>query len=150
MEKQKQCVSVRLSNSDIKKIKRIADRLQVSDSDVMRFAIKGTLSKLSPLSDAKLSGAQLLPVFIEYWIEVARYFDFDTDRLDTVINTNTNNENLVERDDIELIAMHNVFPDYLKIRLENILGSEVSEKEVIPKLRDYMYSKYGKNIQQVT
>lgn len=143
MENQKQCVSVRLSTGDIRKIKRIAQRLNVSDSDVIRFGIKGMLSKLRPLSDSTSAGSQLLPVFLEHGNEVARYFDFDADRLDYIINQNADAEQAVGRIDIELLAMRNVFPNYLKMQLEKLLGETIEEKELISNLRQYLYSKYG-------
>ena len=143
MENQKQCVSVRLSTGDIRKIKRIAQRLNVSDSDVIRFGIKGMLSKLRPLSDSTSAGSQLLPVFLEHGNEVARYFDFDADRLDYIINQNADTEQAVGRIDIELLAMRNVFPNYLKMQLEKLLGETIEEKELISNLRQYLYGKYG-------
>lgn len=143
MENQKQCVSVRLSGNDIRKIKRIAKRLNVNDSAVIRFGIKSMLSKLLPLGDESSSGSQLLPVFLEYGNEVVRYFDFDTDRLDQIINQNVRDNERIDRVDIELLAMHSVFPNYLKMQLEKLLGDTVEHKEVIPNLRQYLYDKYG-------
>jgi hypothetical protein len=143
MEKQKQCVSVRLSNSDIQKIKRIAGRLKISDSDLIRFAIRGILSRLAPLSDERTSGSELLPVFIEYWNEIAGYFDFDTDRLEAILNTGSDDRTRVQREDIELLAMHNTLPTYMKMRLEKTLGEPVSDQTVAARLSSYLYEKYG-------
>jgi Arc/MetJ-type ribon-helix-helix transcriptional regulator len=143
MENQKQCVSVRLSNSDIRKIKRIAERLNVSDSDVIRFGLKGMLTKLRPLSDGNSAGSQLLPVFLEHGNEVTRYFDFDAERLEHIINRDAGSDQSIERVDIELLAMHSVFPNYLKMQLEKLLGETLEEQELMPNLRQYLYSKYG-------
>lgn len=143
MENQKQCVSVRLSSNDIRKIKRIAERLNVSDSDVIRFGIKGMLAKLLPLSDDASSGSQLLPVFLEHGNEVVRYFDFDAERLDDIINSNVHEQQRIDRVDIELLTMHSVFPNYLKAQLEKLLGDPVDDQELIPNLRQYLYDKYG-------
>lgn len=143
MDNQKQCVSVRLSVSDIRKIKRIAQRLNLSDSDVIRFGIKSMLSKLRPLSDSSSAGSQLLPVFLEHGNEIARYFDFDAERLDHIINRNADASLLVDQDDIELLAMRNVFPNYLKTQLEKLLGESIDDRELITHLRQYLYSKYG-------
>lgn len=148
MDKQKQCVSVRLSNSDIQKIKRVATRLRVSDSDIIRFAIKNVLSRLAPLADDQTTGQDLLPVFIEYWNEIARHFDFDTDRLDAIINADTDEASEVHRDDIELLAMHVTLPTYLKMRLEKLLGEPISDPEIAPRLRAYLYEKYGHGLVQ--
>lgn len=143
MENQKQCVSVRLSSSDIRKIKRIAERLDVSDSDIIRFGIKGMLSKLRPLSDENLNGRQLLPVFLEHGNEVARHFDFDAERLEQIINSDGESADTVDRVDIELLAMHSVFPNYLKMQLETLLSKTIEDREILPHLREYMYGKYG-------
>ncbi len=143
MENQKQCVSVRLSTSDIGKIKRIAERLNVTDSDVIRFGIKDILSKLRPLSDSSSAGSQLLPVFLEHGNEVARYFDFDAEQLDYIINQNADAGQAIDQADIELLAVRNVFPDYLKMQLEKLLGESVEEKELVSNLRRYLYSKYS-------
>lgn len=145
MENQKQCVSVRLSNSDIRKIKRIAERLNVSDSDIIRFGIKGMLSKLRPLSDDSSTGKQLLPVFLEHGNEVARHFDFDAERLEQILNEDAHMEHSIDRVDIELLAMHSVFPNYLKMRLETLLKTPIEERELLPRLREYMYGKYGQS-----
>ena len=143
MENQKQCVSVRLNNSDILKIKRIAKRLKVSDSDIIRFGIRGMLSKLSPLSDDNANGCQLLPVFLEHGNEVTRYFDFDAERLEQIINEGASENQHIVRIDIELLAMHSVFPNYLKTQLENLMEGSVDDKDLIPRLREYLYAKYG-------
>jgi hypothetical protein len=143
MDKQKQCVSVRLSSNDIKKIKGIAERLNVSDSDIIRFGIKGMLSKLRPLSDGNSTGSQLLPVFLEHGNEVTRYFDFDAERLNHIINRDAATDELIDRIDIELLAMQSVFPNYLKMQLEHLTSQSVDDQELIPCLREYLYSKYG-------
>jgi len=143
MEHQKQCVSVRLETSDIRKIKRIASRLNVSDSDIIRFGIKGMLSKLQPLSDTNASGNQLLPVFLEHDNEVSRYFDFDAERLEQIINEGAETDQFIDRNDVELLAMHNVFPNYMKTQLEKLLAQPIRDKELLSRLREYMYSKYG-------
>ena len=144
MDNQKQCVSVRLSGSDIKKIKRIAARLNVSDSEIIRFGIKGMLSKLRPLSDGNSTGSQLLPVFLEHGNEVTRHFDFDAERLEQIINADAESDRHIDSTDIELLAMHSVFPNYLKMQLEKLTSQSIKDREVIQRLREYLYSKYGK------
>lgn len=143
MDNQKQCVSVRLTGSDIRKIKRIAQRLNVSDSDIIRFGIKRMLSKLRPLGDENTNGSQLLPVFLEHGTEVSQYFDFDAERLERIINQGADSSRQIDHIDIELLAMHSVFPNYLKTQLEKLMERSVEDKEVIPCLREYLYSKYG-------
>ena len=56
VEQRKQAVSIRLGDSDIRNIKRIAKRLGVRDSDIIRFAIKSTLGRIAPLCDQGIRG----------------------------------------------------------------------------------------------
>jgi len=39
--------------------------------------------------------------------------------------------------------MQSVFPNYLKTQLENLTSQVVDDQELIPCLREYLYSKYG-------
>ena len=51
MDSRKQAVSIRMSAADIRSVKRLAERLGVRDSDVIRFAVKVMLGRLAPLHD---------------------------------------------------------------------------------------------------
>ena len=55
-EGQKQAVSLRLGAAEIRKIKRLAKRLGVRDSDVIRYALKVQLSG-SPRCATRTSAA---------------------------------------------------------------------------------------------
>ncbi len=44
--------------------------------------------------------------------------------------------------------MHSTLPTYLKMRLEKLLGEPVSDQEVAPRLRAYLYEKYGHGLVQ--
>ena len=48
MANRKKAVSIRMSPGDIRDVKRLADRLQVRESDVIRFAVKSALMRLEP------------------------------------------------------------------------------------------------------
>ena len=65
VDQKKQAVSIRLGESDIRNIKRMARRLGVRDSDIIRYAIKTMLSRMSPLCDAEIRGRNLVPVLVE-------------------------------------------------------------------------------------
>lgn len=137
-------MSVRLSGSDRRKIKRIAERLGVNDSEIIRAAIKGMLSKLRPLGDEHSTGSRLLPVFLEHGNELAEHFDFDTEDLEKIVNHNAAESDCVEYADIELLAIKGAFPNYLQTRLETLLATSIKESELDKRFRDYMYEKYGK------
>ena len=70
----KQAVSIRMSRSDVRHIKRLAERLGARDSDVIRFAIKQMLAQLAPLQDPGVGGRGLVPVFLESGPELMRHF----------------------------------------------------------------------------
>ena len=82
----KKLVSVRLTMTDLVRVKGIAARLGVRDSDVIRFALKTTLTKLAPLHNPSLQGNELLPVFVELGTELTNYFDIDPAQLDKIVN----------------------------------------------------------------
>ena len=55
-ESRKQAVSIRLGAGDIRKLKLLAERLGVRDSDVIRFALKWSLNRVAPLCDPEIRG----------------------------------------------------------------------------------------------
>jgi hypothetical protein len=106
IDNRKQAVSLRMSRSDIRDIKRLAERLGARDSDVIRFAIKQMLLKLTLLEDPNVRGHALVPVFMELGAELVRHFDLDAARLSAIINDGVEGEQRVEPEDIRLIAMN--------------------------------------------
>jgi hypothetical protein len=106
MESRKQAVSIRMSSADVRKIKRLAERLGVRDSDIIRFAVKSMLGKLAPLHDPMIRGRGLVPVFLDYGQELAHQFDLDAARLEAIINQDADEKSSVEREDIQLLALN--------------------------------------------
>ena len=143
MQKKKQNVSVRMSESDLQRIKDIAQRMKVRDSDVFRFAIKNTLAKLTPLNDSQIRGKDLLPVFADCGAELTNYFDLDISRLEMIINAGVEDpQNLVDREDIELLAMVGIQEEYVYMRLKKLLQKNPDKKAVASVLREYLLEKY--------
>jgi hypothetical protein len=56
VESRKQAVSIRMNAADVRKVKKLATRLGVRDSDVIRFAVKNMLARLGPLYDGVVHG----------------------------------------------------------------------------------------------
>jgi hypothetical protein len=104
VKENKQAISIRMSASDVRKVKQLAERLGVRDSDVIRFAVKSVLNKLSPLHDPSVRGWSLVPVFLESGSELFHHFELDASRLETIINEDADAESRVAHDDIHLIA----------------------------------------------
>lgn len=141
LEQRKQAVSIRLGDSDIRNIKRIAKRLGVRDSDIIRFAIKSALSRIAPLCDPSIRGRNLIPVLVESGDELIRYFELDAFRLDTIINEAVDEKRQVDRDDIALLAMSGLRDEYLLMRMDSGNGGADSADSA-RSLRRYLYDKY--------
>jgi hypothetical protein len=142
VEQRKQAVSIRLGESDIRNIKRMAQRLGVRDSDVIRFAIKSTLNRISPLGDQAIRGRNLVPVLVESGDELIRYFELDAFRLETIINEQVEEARQVDRDDIALLAMNGLRDEYLMMRLNDGEGAPLEPAHPGRSLRHYLYDKY--------
>lgn len=142
LDHRKQAVSIRLGESDLRNIKRLAQRLGVRDSDIIRFAIKGMLNRNSPLCDEAIRGRNLVPVLVESGDELIRYFELDAYRLDSIINERAEEESRVHRDDVALLAMSGLRDQYLMMRLKENNGSAGEAGGHGYSLRGYLYDKY--------
>lgn len=142
VDQRKQAISIRLGEGDVRNVKRMAKRLGVRDSDIIRYAIKTMLSRIAPLCDEAIAGRNLVPVLVESGDELIRYFELDSYRLDSIINEYANDEQRVDRDDIALLAMSGLREQYLLMRMRD--GSSSSVEAAIPdrSLRNYLYEKY--------
>jgi hypothetical protein len=137
----KQAISIRLGENDIGNVKRIAKRLGVRDSDIIRFAIKSTLSRVAPLCDPEIRGRNLVPVLVESGDELIRYFELDSFRLQAIINDQAESKYQVDRDDIALLAMRGLREEYLQMRLAHG-GGDAAGAAPARSLRHYLYDKY--------
>jgi predicted DNA binding CopG/RHH family protein len=145
VESRKQAVSIRMNTADIRRVKKLASRLGVRDSDVIRFAVKTMLAKLGPLYDPDVLGRNLVPVFVESGAELLRFFDIDASKLEAIINEDVPPERRVDHDDIELLALTSAQEPYaaLKLReLDKVDRPRQSPAELSESLRQYLYAKY--------
>ena len=142
IDQRKQAVSIRLSEGDLRNIKRMALRLSVRDCDIIRFAIKTMLNRIAPLCDDAIKGKNLVPVLVESGDELIRYFELDAYRLDKLINEQAVGNTRVDRDDIALLAMSGLREQYLLMRMQS--GTAVPNEPTGPvrSLRSYLYDKY--------
>lgn len=142
VDQRKQAVSIRLGESDLRNIKQMARRLGVRDSDIIRFAIKSMLHRISPLCDNGITGRNLVPVLVESGDELIRHFEFDTYRLERIINERAEEDARVHHDDIALLAMNGLREHYLLMRLKDNNGAEMEAGGRAHSLRAYLYDKY--------
>lgn len=141
----KQAVSIRMNAADVRKVKRLASRLGVRDSDVIRFAVKNMLAKLGPLYDPEAHGRNLVPVFVESGAELLRFFDIDASKLESIINNGVDGDRRVERDDIALLALTGAQEPYAALKLSELDRTERRRQttaELSESLRQYLYAKY--------
>jgi hypothetical protein len=145
IESRKQAVSIRMNAGDVRKVKRLAQRLGVRDSDVIRFAVKGMLARLGPLHDSEVRGRNLVPVFVESGVELLRFFELDAARLEVIINDGVELGRRVDRDDVALLALTGVQEPYAALRLSELNQGEGGWQqtgELSSSLRQYLYDKY--------
>jgi len=143
VDQRKQAVSIRLGKSDLRNIKRVAKRLGVRDSDIIRFAIKSMLARIAPLCDSAIRGRNLVPVLVESGEELIRHFELDAFRLEAIINENVEEGRQVDRDDVALLAMRGLREEYLAMRLkEGSMDTDIDTVAQERSLRAYLYDKY--------
>ena len=150
VEAKKQAISLRIGSADLRRIKRLAERLGVRDSDVVRFAIKTTLAKLAPLCDPNVKGRGLVPVFVESGTDIFQHFDLDATQLDAIINEGAQTDECVAHTDLQLLAMTGTHPSLAQLSLRQYAKPTVEDtgQFAIEELRSgplkrYLYSKYG-------
>jgi hypothetical protein len=134
-----------MNAADVRKVKKLATRLGVRDSDVIRFAVKNMLARLGPLYDGEVHGRNLVPVFVESGAELLRFFDIDATRLEAIINSGVDVERRVDRDDIALLALTGTQEPYAALKLSELDRTDrgrQSSAELSESLRQYLYAKY--------
>jgi hypothetical protein len=144
IEIRKQAVSIRMNGGDVRKVKKLAQRLGVRDSDVIRFAVKSMLARLAPLYDPEVRGRNLVPVFVESGVELLRFFELDAMRLEAMINEGVEPGRRVDRDDIELLALTGGQTPYAALKLSELNRGDHDgdASQLASSLRQYLYDKY--------
>jgi hypothetical protein len=149
-EGRKQAISLRLSAGDIRRIKKLADRLGARDSDVVRFAIKMMLHRMLPLTDPGVRGRHLVPVLAEWGPEAIRHFELDATRLEEIVNGDAPAEQCVEFEDITLLTLVSAQESYAKLSLRALMPpssppAQGDRRDASPvnAMRRHLYGKYG-------
>lgn len=139
----KKNISVRLGVADLRRVKEIALRLQVKESDLFRFAVKSLGSRLMPVLNRQLCGVPMLVALLENCEELLHHFEFDAHHLDQLINAHCEDgERAVELDDIEMLAIAVINPDYIAVQLSEKTELPVEPATVFAGLRHYLFRKY--------
>jgi len=145
IEIRKQAVSIRMNGGDVRKVKKLAQRLGVRESDVIRFAVKSMLARLGPLYDPDVRGRNLVPVFVESGGELLRFFELDAMRLEAMIACDTVCVAVGLTPSIELLALTGGQTPYAALKLSELNradrdGSDATQ--LASSMRQYLYDKY--------
>ena len=139
----KKNISVRLGVADLRRVKEIALRLDVKESEIFRYAVKALSTRLMPLLNRQLSGVPMLVALLESGEEMLRYFEFDAQQLDRLINASTpEGQAQVETDDIELLVIAGINREYLATQLSEKLNTSIEGQLAFEALRHYLFRKY--------
>jgi len=138
----KKNISVRLGVADLRRVKEIALRLDVKESEIFRYAVKALSTRLMPLLNRQLSGVPMLVALLESGEEMLSYFEFDVPHLERLINGNVGEERAVAHEDIEMLAIGIINPDYLATRIAEKLAANIEPAMAFDALRNYLFQKY--------
>ncbi len=139
----KKNISVRLGVADLRRVKEIALRLDVKESEIFRYAVKALSTRLMPLLNRQLSGVSMLVALLETGEELLRYFEFDAQQFDRLINGSVSDGQMcVDMDDIELLVIAGINRDYLAAQLSERLKMNIEEQLAFDTLRNYLFRKY--------
>jgi hypothetical protein len=134
-----------MSVADVRRVKKLAQRLSARDSDVIRFAVKGMLARLAPLYEPEARGRSLVPVLVEAGVDFLRFFDLDAARLDAIINGDADPDKRVAREDLALLALTGGQEGYAALKLSELAQTDERQlrtKDLSSSLREYLYEKY--------
>ena len=148
-EGKKHLVSIRLCQSDLERIRAIANRLRVKDSEIIRFALRLAFAKLSPLHDQNAYGRDLIPIFLECGPELAYHFELDSRTLDAIVNGDAGDpQKRVDPKDIEILAVSHMMPGYhLHTQLKKPPQLATGRQDLSGALQQYLYEKYIEPVQ---
>lgn len=119
---------MRLGDPDLRRVKALARRLRVRESDVYRYALRTVLTQLAGLCDERLTGRELMPVFAALGHELVAHFAMDAHQLDGIINAGVrHSEQEVPWEDIELLALLALPEGHLATTLRRLRGRSTPE-----------------------
>ncbi len=143
MQTKRKNISVRMTAWELKRVKEIAERLGVKESDMIRYSISNTLGKLMPFHDKAFRGANLMPAILDSAEDLMRYFHMDSDHLNRIVNDGVEApQRRVSEEDLDMIVLWHMNEQYLVRRLSEIFESPVEPMRAGERLKAYLYEKY--------
>ncbi|HRH79325.1 MAG TPA: hypothetical protein PK129_18430 [Cellvibrionaceae bacterium] len=143
MQTKRKNISVRMSAWEQKRVREIAERLGVKESDMIRYSISNTLGKLMPFHDRSYKGASLMPAVLDSAEELLRYFHLDAEQLNKIINDGVDDPHKrVAEEDLEMLVLGHFNEQYIQQRLAELCDGPVDGRQIHQALRDYLVRKY--------
>jgi hypothetical protein len=143
MQTKRKNISVRMSSWEQKRVREIAERLGVKESDMIRYSISNTLGKLMPFHDRSYKGASLMPAVLDSADDLLRYFHLDAEQLNKIINEGVDEPHKrVAEEDLEMIVLGHFNEQYIHQRLAELCDEPVDVNGVHRALREYLIRKY--------
>lgn len=142
-EIKKKNMSLRMSQHDLDKIQRLATRLGVKESDLMRFAVKQLLTKLAPFQETTFQGTDLMPALLELGEEITDFFELGSEELDLIVNGNLDDTNRrIALDDLRLLALSSANREYAQLKLRGYREDEHITVDEDVSIKEYLREKY--------
>jgi hypothetical protein len=130
MDTKKKNVSLRVSPNDMDKIRHIADRLGVKESEVLRFSVKQMLTHLAPFQEASFRGVDLMPALLEIGQDMVRFFEFSVEQLDRIVNRGVDDGGRrIDQEDLKLLALSGMNGRYAQLKLQSEAHPEVTDED---------------------
>tara|TARA_R110001592_G_scaffold7676_1_gene42540 strand:- start:1414 stop:1926 length:513 start_codon:yes stop_codon:yes gene_type:complete len=140
MEAKKKNVSLRMSQSDIEKVKQIAGRLDVKESEVLRFAVKQMLTRLALFNEQSYKGVDLMPALLDTGEDLIRFFDLDAEQLNQIINSDLKEDGrAVDPEDLKLFALSSINERYARMKLNFEFHQNIQD---VSDFKAYFMQKY--------
>jgi hypothetical protein len=141
MESKKKNISLRMSQTDIDRVRLIARRLEVKESDILRFAIKQMLTRMAPFQEDSYRGKDLMPALLAIGEELSAYFELTGVQLDHIVNDGVSDElQKVEQEDLTLLALSSVNQEYARLKVNAY--NDMNTRGGAAGLKEYLTNKY--------
>ena len=140
----KRSVSIRMNTSDFGKIRTIARRLRVRESEIFRYLMRRSLKAVGPLYQNDTRRREMIYVLMENNGGLISEFNLDTEKIARLFEqVCSQDDEQLDDDDLELLAMVNMPEKFLALRLSEIVGQKIEPSDAAATLNEYLDNKYG-------
>ncbi|MGD9601214.1 MAG: hypothetical protein AB7O21_15800 [Gammaproteobacteria bacterium] len=142
-ENSKRIVSLRMNTSDYGRVKAIARRFRVRDSEVLRMLLKVGLDELDSLYQQDVETPALAGQMAAHGATLVEHLALSARRLDEALNAGRVPAARIAPEDLELVVLAAGSPAVLAGRLQALTGTSVTAGDALVALQDYFLRKYA-------